>query len=67
MKVTETIERDCCQHQDLKPYKGTIGDSLKTNHPSFCQHCGQIWIRVRKMDAAGSMSPESERYVIGGS
>lgn len=54
MKITETITRDCCLHQDLLPYKGKpiFYDKSK---PYFCRHCGQIWVADRRMDAAGSM------------
>ena len=48
MKIKETIERDCCQPQDLRPYKG-VGTAK-----AFCQHCGQLWGEASRMDAAGS-------------
>ena len=42
MKITETIERDCCQEQDLKPYHGDKTKSfLVPTH--YCIHCGQLW------------------------
>ena len=37
MKITETIERDCCAKDDMLPVDGFVG-KLK-----FCTYCGQIW------------------------
>lgn len=37
MKITETIERECCQPQDLKPYLG----KADSKGVKFCVHCGQ--------------------------
>lgn len=36
MKVTETIERNCCEMRDLKPYLG-FAKNLR-----FCIHCGKL-------------------------
>lgn len=42
MKITETIERECCQSKDLKPMAGVyqriigMGPTWK-----FCVHCGR--------------------------
>jgi hypothetical protein len=48
MKILETIERECCAEQDLKPYMGMLKNS--TINPIFyCQHCGELWIPQRKM------------------
>ena len=53
MKITETIERECCQPQDMRPYKGDCTDKnwMRNIKPLFCIHCGQIWERVK--DAYG--------------
>lgn len=51
MKITETIERQCCDFQkDLKAYKGIPSKGLKNfmvYSPLFCIHCGQIWVNYR--------------------
>lgn len=48
MKITETIERDCCNYSDLKTYKG-IGYNKNARYSVlFCPHCGQIWHYIRK-------------------
>lgn len=39
MKITETIERECCQRSDLKP----LQQSPKSGHIPrymFCKYCG---------------------------
>lgn len=36
MKITEKIERECCQKRDLK----TVENNPKL---AFCVHCGQLW------------------------
>ena len=45
MKITETIKRECCQKQDLRPYNGV---ELLPDEPArylfFCVHCGQVWV-----------------------
>lgn len=47
MKITETIERECCEERDLKPYGGKtiMCPSGKTDNCyfSYCSHCGQLW------------------------
>ena len=46
MKITETIERNCCQPQDLVPYRAAYSRShplSETLH--FCRHCGQWWVQ----------------------
>lgn len=37
MKITETVERECCKSQDLKP--------MVTTNYYFCVHCGNHWKR----------------------
>jgi hypothetical protein len=60
MKVTETIERDCCDpNKDLEPYLGILSAAANRFSPEFCIQCGQIWVTSRRMDAAGS----SEDYL----
>lgn len=48
MKITETIERDCCQFADLKPYKGQVEKGSKERSRKFCVHCGQQWEWTRE-------------------
>ena len=66
MKITETIERDCCEFKDLKPYKGYVlsEENGKPRKLMFCQYCGQLWQYVRKMDAAGSMDSDLEKVPL---
>lgn len=60
MKITETIERECCDHRkDLIVYKGLLSGRY-IDKPRFCKHCGQVWQFVRYTDAAGRMD---ERWV----
>jgi NADH pyrophosphatase NudC (nudix superfamily) len=41
MKITETIERECCDpEKDLKQV-----DVQNFENCSFCIHCGQWWIK----------------------
>jgi hypothetical protein len=57
MKITETVERDCCATKDLRPYSGMVCSKSRENTCSpllFCKHCGQVWVRARRTDAAGS-------------
>lgn len=44
MQVKETITRDCCKTQDLRPYSGLLakGDETLRGHLRFCIHCGQV-------------------------
>ena len=43
MKITEKIERECCQQQDMKRYYGHMFGGVKRFRLQFCTHCGQIW------------------------
>lgn len=45
MKITETIERECCQQRDMKDYGGMWIDMNTTCMFSFCIHCGQLYKR----------------------
>jgi hypothetical protein len=64
MKITETIERDCCQHSDRRVFRGRITDpSLKDQKLWFCVHCGQLWWWTRK---PGEMDGGPERLTITG-
>ena len=55
MKITETIERDCCAPgKDLIAYKGVRNNQTVRNTYMFCKYCGQIWEHERYTDAAGS-------------
>jgi hypothetical protein len=51
VKILETIERECCQQQDMKPYQG-VGD--RKDKKIFCIHCGQVWGENSFMDESGS-------------
>lgn len=57
MKITETINRDCCQQRDLRPVEGT-----KRIHGHdefmFCVHCGRYHEAYRVSDAAGGYDTE---------
>lgn len=64
MKITETIERECCDERlgDLRPYRGSavrkVDKSVVPEMDSrgifkFCVHCGQIYRKTRQTDAAG--------------
>lgn len=70
MQISETIERECCQRQDLKPYKGLVDETgedyimIKTHKPVFCKYCGQVWTHTKEMGPAGSMDPSMEKVVI---
>lgn len=45
MKITETIERECCDpSKDLKIYKDGSDRRLRK-----CIHCGQIWEYKREL------------------
>lgn len=55
MKIKETVERECCQPRDLKPFKGLVTKALNSSRKDlfFCVHCGRIWRETARMDAAG--------------
>jgi len=46
MKVTETIERECCEKADRRPYRGLRGLYLLREKMEFCIHCGQLWSKT---------------------
>lgn len=62
MKIKETIERECCQRDDRKPYRGAQNQHGKY---FFCVHCGQIWEPKVHPDPAGGSEIAYERLVIG--
>jgi len=43
MMIQETIERQCCEPQDLKTYGGTFSIDSPHTVLMFCKHCGQLW------------------------
>lgn len=44
MKITETIERECCQPGDLEQYKAGYPKSYPLPGTlKYCRHCGQWW------------------------
>ena len=50
MKITETIERECCHPQhDLRDYKGVNVDknTIRNLKGKFCVYCGQVWILTK--------------------
>lgn len=62
MKITETIERQCCTPKDLKPVEGCqkwarIPDLV------FCIHCGARHRHHTFMDAAGSRDWEYRKVI----
>ena len=57
MKIKETVERECCQRADLKPFLGRMAKFSEADKPMFCKHCGQIHLLKRRFE--GGM-PESE-------
>lgn len=63
MKISETVERDCCQQRDFKPVEGT---KIIGRIPSlvFCQHCGHYWEYTSCRDAAGSADYEYRKLKI---
>lgn len=64
MKITETIERECCEGQDLKRYMGVLKNS--TINPIFyCKHCGELWIPRRKMHLDDGPELRYERLFSG--
>jgi hypothetical protein len=57
VKITETIERECCQREDLKPYPGQPSSNQRywgAQKYVFCKHCGRAHEAVSSTDAAGS-------------
>lgn len=69
MKITETIERECCAPKDLKPYKGklfveSLSAGMTSKRLSFCVHCGQIWVEARQMGPAGDTEYHLEKVEI---
>ncbi len=55
MKIKQTIERDCCQSEDLKPYLGICkNNNIKLLKPKFCIYCGQVWYNDKEMGPSGS-------------
>lgn len=61
MKITETIERECCAPGDLKQYQGLMKCPGHRPKFRFCTYCGQLWMLVREMGPAGSMEDNWER------
>lgn len=55
MQIVETVERECCAVQDMKPYKGGFArpGGFPLN-PQFCVHCGQFYVDETYTDEAGS-------------
>ncbi len=68
MKITETIERECCEPRDLKPYSGKFNgySELPLSWQvtvQFCIYCGQLWREEGYTDAAGGMDTRLVRVL----
>jgi len=61
VKITETIDRWCCEPKDLKKYKGEGPKTVEL----FCQYCGQQFGSERYMDAAGSSDTKLVKIGLG--
>lgn len=57
MKITETINRECCQQKDMRPVDGTpkVGTYPEW---TFCIHCGHYHEAMRVTDPAGGIETE---------
>lgn len=68
MLITETnkINRECCSHDDLVKYRGTRPNGHDGRDFMFCKHCGQLHVRKRFMDVAGSGDWEWVKVVATG-
>lgn len=53
MKIRETIERECCKPQDLKPVEGSPSSGRVPEY-KFCVYCGAYWRVVAFTDPAGA-------------
>jgi len=62
MKIKVTIERECCEPQDMLPYSGIV-QFESGSKPKFCKHCGQLWIAEKYTDAAGDRDVMYVRFV----
>lgn len=58
MKITETIERECCSPQDLKPVQ--LSPQVRGSIPEqkFCVHCGARHFYKEFIDEDGGRSSE---------
>jgi len=61
VKITETIERWCCEPKDLKKYRGEGSKSIEM----FCQHCGQQFTSEKYTDAAGARDTKLVKCGLG--
>lgn len=50
MKITETIQRECCQSNDLL----ILGDGKSHKDYRFCKYCGRHFEKEYEMDASGN-------------
>ncbi|MFA6088629.1 MAG: hypothetical protein WC755_02080 [Candidatus Woesearchaeota archaeon] len=53
MKITDSVERECCAFSDLVQYNGEVGEKYKKENLSFCKYCGQIFI-IKQGNGNGS-------------
>ena len=53
MKITETVERHCCQTRDFKPLEGTPKSATGDPEWVFCVHCGRRHRYDAMRDEAG--------------
>ena len=66
MKVTETIERECCDPRDLVWVNHKSLSKLDGDDVGVCKHCGQAWVSYNGHDAPGSKAGSRERICITG-
>jgi hypothetical protein len=50
MIIKETIERECCQENDLQHYCGLKKEGYNIYPMWFCVHCGQPFVRLPQGD-----------------
>ena len=66
MKIKQTVERECCQLDDLLPYRGMTAKWIKACHkPMFCKYCGQVFYHGKEMNGAGSYDSCLKKIVAG--
>jgi hypothetical protein len=62
VKITETVDRECCHPtRDLKLYQGLRFKDAGNRKYHFCVHCGQFWTWNR---AAGEMDGGLEKVMV---
>lgn len=64
MKITETIERECCETKDFIRYEGILRTS-SIDPIFFCRHCGELWIPERHVVVGDGSALKWERLFDG--